>query len=240
MANDIIDFLFRFHVKEGQQATYEQILARQLVITTKKDPGVLLYEITRDSDGSYCQHERYENEAALLLHVKNTDEELKTWIQVTERFQTICLGALSEEFRKGYDGIELFEPYLQLNRPVTTGETVELFVTVRVKEGQEASFEQFAQRLLAFSTAQEPGLSLYRIFRQDASTYVLYQRFVDSAAANAHFAMEPTAQAATGGTWLDWVELSQFLMLGAADEQLLGLVQEMNALAYAPYRKVVR
>lgn len=61
MEREIIDFVFSFSVKEGQQERYEQIMQEQIAIA-KTEEGTLVYDIFKKEDGSYCQHERYASE----------------------------------------------------------------------------------------------------------------------------------------------------------------------------------
>jgi quinol monooxygenase YgiN len=70
-------------VKPENQALYEQTLVQQLAIT-QNEPHVLSYEIFHRADGSYCQHERYVDEAAIRLHMHNTAVPLKVWGEITE------------------------------------------------------------------------------------------------------------------------------------------------------------
>jgi quinol monooxygenase YgiN len=94
------------------------VLERQLDITAAKDPGVLSYEIFRDSGGNYCQHERYEDEAALMLHIQNTAAELAEWSEVTELSDTIVLGPVSDEFLNSETaaGAVRYLPFKQVTR----------------------------------------------------------------------------------------------------------------------------
>lgn len=116
MKNSKIDLIFRFTVKKGQEALYEETLQKQLAITAEKDPGVISYEIFKNDDGSYCQHEHYENEEAILIHMKNTERELEVWSQITEITQIFALGNLSEAYLKQYPEIVNFRTYRQVVR----------------------------------------------------------------------------------------------------------------------------
>lgn len=101
MNNQTIDLIFSFTVREADQTRYEQALAQQLAIT-KNEPHVLSYEIFRRADGSYCQHERYANEAAIRLHMQNTAGPLKLWGEVTKITHMTALGPLSDEFKQEF------------------------------------------------------------------------------------------------------------------------------------------
>ncbi|MGI4834780.1 MAG: antibiotic biosynthesis monooxygenase family protein [Janthinobacterium lividum] len=109
MKNPIVDLIFAFTVKAENQALYEQTLAQQLAITAN-EPHVLGYEIFRQADGSYCQHERYADEAAIRLHTQNTAVPLKVWGEITEITHMTALGPLSDEFKQEF-GMDNYLPY---------------------------------------------------------------------------------------------------------------------------------
>jgi quinol monooxygenase YgiN len=115
MANKTVDLIFVFTVKPEDQARYEQTLAQQPAIT-KNEPYVLGYEIFRRADGSYCQHERYADEAAVRMHVQSTAEQLKVWESITTVTELIALGPLSEEFAQQYPMMKHFLPYAAVAR----------------------------------------------------------------------------------------------------------------------------
>ncbi|WP_345223242.1 antibiotic biosynthesis monooxygenase family protein [Hymenobacter koreensis] len=110
MENQTVDLIFAFTVKPEHQERYEQVLAQQLAIT-KNEPHVLSYEIFRRPDGSYCQHERYANEAAIRLHMQNTAVPLKEWGEVTEITHMTALGPLSDAFTQEFHMQASYRPY---------------------------------------------------------------------------------------------------------------------------------
>lgn len=112
MDSQIVDLIFTFTVKD--QARYEQALAQQLAIT-QQEPHVLGYEVFRRADGSYCQHERYANEAAIDLHVQNTAAPLAIWSEVTEITSMLALGPLSEAYKQRYNMLN-YLPYQAVTR----------------------------------------------------------------------------------------------------------------------------
>ena len=114
MENKTVDLIFAFTVQEKDQARYEQALAQQLAIT-KNEPHVLSYEIFRQADGSYCQHERYADEAAIRLHMQNTAVPLKLWGEVTKITHMTALGPLSDEFKQEF-GMDSYLPYAAVAR----------------------------------------------------------------------------------------------------------------------------
>lgn len=115
MEDKTLIFIFSFTVKEENQARYEQVLAEQLEIT-KAEGGTLIYEIFRDKNGVYCQHERYADEAACLTHVQNTSAQLQEWMQLTEIKQTITLGPVSDTFKEQFALKEHYSPYAKVNK----------------------------------------------------------------------------------------------------------------------------
>lgn len=112
MESKIVDLIFAFVVKD--QARYEQALAQQLAIT-QHEPHLLSYEVFRRADGTYCQHERYADEAAIRLHMQNTAEPLKSWTEATEITQMTALGTLSDEFKQEF-GMDNYLPYRAVAR----------------------------------------------------------------------------------------------------------------------------
>ena len=114
MESNIIDLIFSFTVKPDDQARYEQTLARQLAIT-QNEPGLLSYEVFRRADGTFCQHERYVDEAAIRLHMQNTAEPLSVWYQVTQITHMIALGPLSDAFKQEF-AMTNYLPYAAITR----------------------------------------------------------------------------------------------------------------------------
>ncbi len=115
MEDKTLIFIFNFTVKEENQARYKQVLAEQLEIT-KTEVGTLIYEIFKDEDGVYCQHERYTDEVACLAHVENTGIQLQEWMQLTEVKQTIVLGPVSDTFKEQFALKEHYSPYAKVNK----------------------------------------------------------------------------------------------------------------------------
>jgi len=111
MENTKIDLIFLFNVKQGQEALYEETVQKQLAITKEKDPGVTGYEIFKKEDGSYCQHEQYESEEAINIHVRNTAKELEVWGRITEITAIYALGNLSDAYLKLYPEIVNFKTF---------------------------------------------------------------------------------------------------------------------------------
>ncbi len=115
MEDKTLIFIFSFTVKKENQERYEQVIAQQLEIT-KNEAGTLIYEIFRDENGVYCQHERYVDEAACLKHVQNTAVQLQEWTELTEVKQTIALGPISDTFKEQWGLKEHYLPYAKVNK----------------------------------------------------------------------------------------------------------------------------
>jgi quinol monooxygenase YgiN len=108
-------FVFSFTVTPENQARYDEVREEQFKITEGEE-GTLLYEVFKDENGVYCQHERYANEAAALVHVQNTQKQLEEWFQLVEMKQIISLGTLSDEYKKQFQLKEVFEPYARVEK----------------------------------------------------------------------------------------------------------------------------
>ncbi|GGC71824.1 putative quinol monooxygenase [Chelatococcus reniformis] len=64
---------------------------------------------------------------------------------------------------------------------------VSIVATIKVKPGQEASFEKVAKELQDKVAANEPGCEYYRLHRApEPATYVFIERYKDQAAIDAH------------------------------------------------------
>jgi quinol monooxygenase YgiN len=64
--------------------------------------------------------------------------------------------------------------------------------TLTVVDGKQAEFEAVAKELVAAVNANEPGIILYRLFKQQGSdvTYVFMEQYKDQGAVEAHRAAE--------------------------------------------------
>ena len=66
-----------------------------------------------------------------------------------------------------------------------------VIATLKVKDGQQAAFEETAKRLVAAVRANEPGCLTYALHRTDEpTTYVFLERYKDQAAIEAHRKMD--------------------------------------------------
>ena len=98
MTNNPIDVIFRFRVKPGKLEVYQQAIDFILPITEAKESYVLEYEIYKNAEGVYTQHERFADEAALHRHLEGTMDNQIKWAESTEIEQVIILGDMSERF----------------------------------------------------------------------------------------------------------------------------------------------
>lgn len=112
--NEII-FIFSFIVKPENQERYEASRKKSMEITKGED-GTLLYEVFRDKNGVYCQHERYANEEALWVHMQNTAESLAEWFAVAEIKQIITLGNVSDKVIEQYGLKDVYKPYARVEK----------------------------------------------------------------------------------------------------------------------------
>jgi quinol monooxygenase YgiN len=64
--------------------------------------------------------------------------------------------------------------------------------TLTIQDGKQAEFEAVAKQLVAAVNANEPGIILYRLFKQQGSevTYVFMEQYKDMAAVEAHRAAD--------------------------------------------------
>lgn len=99
-----VDLYFTYRVKDGHQARFDHYLELVPPVTEEKEPYVLEYEIFRQTDGSYLQHERYADEAAMIRHLQVTAEGQSAWAEATELLQLMAVGQLSEQYWNSYGG----------------------------------------------------------------------------------------------------------------------------------------
>jgi quinol monooxygenase YgiN len=93
-----VDLFFSYRVKEGEEALFEQYLAKVLPVTESQEPYVLEYHLFRNADGTVFQHERYADEAAIRDHLRVTADGQADWAAATELLEIRMVGPLSEAF----------------------------------------------------------------------------------------------------------------------------------------------
>lgn len=109
-----VDALFNYRVTD--QARYQSYLDKVLPVTQDDEPYVLGYEIFRGEDGSYYQHEFYENEEAIVKHMALTASGQEDFAASTEMISVSMLGPLSGEFRKQYGISTEFTKFKAISR----------------------------------------------------------------------------------------------------------------------------
>ena len=107
--NKTVDALFNYRVTD--QARFQSYLDKVLPVTQADEPYVLGYEIFEGADGSYYQHELYEDEAAIGKHMTLTASGQEDFAASTEMISVSMLGPVSDEFRKQYGIDTEFKPF---------------------------------------------------------------------------------------------------------------------------------
>lgn len=72
--SEAVDALFGYRIKPGMEDRFQAYLDKVLPVTEAREPYVLAYEIFQGDNGTFFQHERYENEEALWKHMELTAE----------------------------------------------------------------------------------------------------------------------------------------------------------------------
>ncbi|MFE7712355.1 putative quinol monooxygenase [Streptomyces sp. NPDC057486] len=98
MSNGQLDLVFRFRVKPGKLEQFQKAIDHILPITEEKEPYVLEYNIYKNAEGVYTQHERYADEDAMFRHLEATAEGQKEWAEATEVEEVNVLGDASDRF----------------------------------------------------------------------------------------------------------------------------------------------
>ena len=116
--NKTLELFFTFKTKEGKQEQFEKIQKQLLAITTERDPGTLIFNVYKNSDGTLCMYERYVDEKAFVQHKEILGETLKAWFEVVEIQKFFVLGAISDEASKTFKaaGYEVFAPVNKMER----------------------------------------------------------------------------------------------------------------------------
>src|SRR5262249_13536219 len=104
MTNHQVDLVFRFRVKPGKEDVYQQAIDHILPVTEQHEPDVLAYDIFRDDEGVYAQHEQYVDEDAMFRHLELTAPGQQDWAESTEVLDVLVLGAVTERFWSQFGG----------------------------------------------------------------------------------------------------------------------------------------
>lgn len=90
--------MFRFRVKPGKLEQFQKSIDHILPIVEEKEPHVLAYNIYKNAEGVYTQHERYVDKDAMWRHMEATAEGQKEWAEATEVEEVNVLGEASDRF----------------------------------------------------------------------------------------------------------------------------------------------
>jgi len=61
-----------------------------------------------------------------------------------------------------------------------------ILATIKIKEGTNADFEAIAKQLVEKVNAEEEGALYYDLYKQDDTTYLFFEKYVDEAALKVH------------------------------------------------------
>lgn len=105
--NDI-SIIFTYTVADENLARYEEIRKQGLEVS-ESETGTLMYEIYKDDNGLYCQHERFASEADFIIHAQNTAESTQEWYSLVEMKSVMALGNISDEFKQQFQLQSVFK-----------------------------------------------------------------------------------------------------------------------------------
>jgi len=109
-----VDTIFSFKVKDEE--LFKSYLDKVLPVTENEEPYVLLYDIFKDTDGIYYQHERYTDEDAVWKHMEVTASGQKDFAESTEMLSLKILGEVSDKFRETFGIKEKISPFKSIKR----------------------------------------------------------------------------------------------------------------------------
>lgn len=93
-----VDLLFTYRVKPGEEERFAASQRSIYPITEGEEPYVLEYELFQREDGSYLQHERYFDEAAIQRHLDATAEGQALWNAAVDLDEVFVIGPVSQDF----------------------------------------------------------------------------------------------------------------------------------------------
>lgn len=113
-----IDCLYRYSVKPGKEAVFQSYIDKVFPVTEKEEPYVLEYSISKQVDGSYLQHERFESEEAIVRHLEKTAAGQADFHESTEIIIMMITGDLTMDFWKKFEGPKFinFTKYREVKR----------------------------------------------------------------------------------------------------------------------------
>jgi len=101
MSTEIHNY-FSYRVKPGMEERFQAYLDKVLPVTEAQEPYILSYEIFRGGDGTYFQHEHYENEDAIRKHLELTGSGQADFAASTEMILLTVVGEISQKFQDTY------------------------------------------------------------------------------------------------------------------------------------------
>lgn len=99
-----VDLIFRYNVKPGEEQRFQAYLDKVFPVTEAQEPYVVEYQIFRQADGSYLQHERYESEEAVSRHLALTAEGQADFHASAEIIDVMAIGDLKQSFWTAFEG----------------------------------------------------------------------------------------------------------------------------------------
>lgn len=93
-----IDLLFTYRVKPGEEDRFAASQRAIYPVTERDEPYVIEYELFQREDGSYLQHERYFDEAAIDRHLERTADGQALWNAAVDLLEVFVIGPVSQAF----------------------------------------------------------------------------------------------------------------------------------------------
>lgn len=106
------------------------------------------------------------------------------------------------------------------------------YVELAVKSGALADFEKLTSEMVAATRAEDGVLAYQRFISDDRQTIVVYERYLNSAAAIAHL---QAFAVAFGECYDRMVERKRFVVLGRPSEGLRALLDRYGANYLDPF-----
>ena len=106
-----------FRFAEGRAEEFERLSRQCLDIVRTQDMGTLEYDVYLSQDRSEAiVVERYQDSAALLVHLANIGEELMTAVASTGTVRGVLLGTPSDQIVASLEGgpVRIFAPAMSL------------------------------------------------------------------------------------------------------------------------------
>jgi hypothetical protein len=91
-----ITLIFSYRVSDEQR--FQDYLDKVFPVTEADEPYMLEYEIYKNDDGVYTQHEVYLDGDALTKHFELTAEGQADWAAATEFINLVALGSPPEDW----------------------------------------------------------------------------------------------------------------------------------------------